>query len=329
MSSVITGVSLFPWSTMQIANLTDAIMEIEESASVDRHGITIPAVFRIKFIGLWSAAAMALGASEFGLPIVGEYLGNLNSTMYVSHVDCKVENGSLTNPNGANGEVGIALYSATYSPLTAERYDLAPLDRPPLIEGGGIDLTEVRRVDQNGKPIINAAGDFYEGLPNFYIPGGECTITRNEANNPHATATNYSFSTNADNWFGVSPGQGLMGKITYKKVIEKFAGSDITYFTVTYPIRSRTDTNGWNYCPLNYGYRYKPKASQPAIPYVSGGVHGPVFLANDGTLLNPEGAAIPTAPIIFPAASGSTPAGYVTLKQQPWAALSLPSPDSL
>ena len=252
--AAITGTSLFSWSTMQVATSeVDYIQELEESASTDRHGITVNATFRIKFIGLWSSIALSLGANEFGLPIVVQYLGNLNSTMYVSHIDCKVEQGSLTNPNGAIGELGIALYVVTYSPLTAERHDLPPLSRPALIEGSGIDLTEVRRVDQNGNPIINAAGDYYEGLPNFYIPGGECTITRNEASNPYSMAKTYSFSSNSDNWFGVAPGQGIFGKITFKRVIEKFAGVDVTYYTVTYPIRERTDTNVWNYCPLNYG----------------------------------------------------------------------------
>jgi hypothetical protein len=143
----------------------------------------------------------------------------------------------------------------------------------------------------------------------------------------------YSFSTNSDNFFGASPGQGMMGKISFKKVIEKFAGTDVTYFAVSYPIRTRTDANGWNFCPINYGYRGKVKAGGPAISskYLPGldGTGGPVFLAADGTLLNPDGSALPTPPIIFPAASGSTPAGYVTLEQRPWAALGLPNPASL
>ncbi len=162
------------------------------------------------------------------MPIVGDYLANLNATMWCSHIDCELESGSMTNPNGANGETGIALYKATFSPLTAARHDLSPLDRPVQIEGGGIDLTEVRRNDITGKPIINAAGDFYEGLPSFYVPGGEFTMMRNEAANPWNTVCQYSFSQNQDNFFGIAPGNGIMGKITFKKVIEKYAARTLS-----------------------------------------------------------------------------------------------------
>jgi hypothetical protein len=319
-----------PFPSLSNFTITNVLQRSEKSA-LTKSGLEVEAVWEVNFTGLWTSVGLIDSANIIGLDTYGDYIENLvtGNLSYAADITAALEDGSQSMTVG-DGGVGMAIYSVKYTPITAERLDLSPLSRPVQIDGGGLDLTEVRRVDQNGNAIINPVGDYYEGLPNFYIEGGEITLTRNEASNPLSTAQSYSFSTNQDNWFGVAPYQGLFGKISFKKMFEQYQGAQVIYYSVTYPIRNRTDTNGWNFCPLAYGYRYYPQTGKPAVAFVDGGgVHGPCFLAANGTLLNPDGTAQPTTPAIFPAASGSGPAGYVTLKQQTWGTLGLPNPSSL
>jgi len=90
------------------------------------------------------------------------------------------------------------------------------------IRGGGLELTEVRRVDISGDPMVNSVGDYYEQLPIFYVPGSEFTCTWNVTDNPETLAQQFSFSTNQSAIWGQDAYSGIIRKITFENVYEVY-----------------------------------------------------------------------------------------------------------
>jgi hypothetical protein len=317
------NIQLLSSSTMTVQQINTS----EDHSDIDHVGLTAQQTYKIQYTGLFNSYVLSRFGFVAGLPAYGEYFIDADSEiLFVSHVSAKKEPGAVADAT-TNQQ---AYYIVTYSPLTSQRMDLSPLDRPPLRSGSGSKLTEVRAYDVNKKGIVNAVGDFYENLPAQYIPGGEVTITRNEASDPSAVCSAYSNTINT-NAFGSIPAlAGIFGDITYDEIIENYSGEQITYFRTHYPIRRRNDKDGWNFVPINYGWKYKNAgkvyavgAGGPGDP--SPGIHGPVFLAADGTLLNPDGTGKPTAPIVFPTGTGGAPDGYQFITDTDWNALGLPT----
>jgi hypothetical protein len=190
------------------------------------------------------------------------------------------------------------------------------------VTGGGIELIEVRRQDVNGNPIVNAVGDYYENLPEFYVPGCELQVSWNVADNPLSLAEEYSFTTNESDIWGQDAFSGVIGKITCEETFETYEGTLIEYWRITVPMKFRNDGLTWNFQPFNYGYRYKD-GSGNVVNWVdpTTGVYGPVFLNTDGTLLNGNGTTSGTDAVIYPA---GPPAGYQTLQGDDWSGLGVP-----
>jgi hypothetical protein len=299
------------------------IKQTGEKIHVEKSGPQIAASFKVQFTGTYSTTYIYQNATALGLPDYGDYLASTSSEMFVSNTSADITPNSLYV--GTTAQPGVFTYDATFSTIDAQRLDLSPIYRPAVVTGGGIELTEVRRVDQQGNAIVNSAGDYYEGLPEFYVPGSEITISWNVASNPAANAQIYSFSTNESAIWGQDAYSGVMGKITYSSEYEVYQGILIEYYRITVPIRFRNDGLSWNFQPFDYGYRYEKSGTLQNYVDPKTGICQPVFLDGDAGLLNGNGSTVGgDDPVIFPASSGDTPAGYETLVPQSWSGLSIP-----
>jgi len=288
--------------------------QISEKSVETNEGYFVDVNYLVNFYGPWDSVGLVDNAASISLPIYGDYLetGYLgSSSSFVSNISADLDSGSKISPSSTQS--GLAIYAIKITPVTAERLDLAPTSRPAIISGSGIELTEVRNVDINGNLIANSAGDVYSDLPSFYVPGGEISIEINLASNPATTCKTYSFSVNNGTWNGVAAGQGVMGKITFREVIEIWAGSQITYYKTNFPMRFRSDGNSWQFLPIDYGWNYVKSGAH--VPNVVNGVASPALLDGSGGLLAYGGT-----PVVYPTD------GYETLVPQDWSSLSLPNP---
>jgi hypothetical protein len=302
-----------------------SIKQTDEKSHVTNAGPQIVADFKVQFTGTFSTVYIYQNAEAMGLIDIGEYLIGTSSDMYVSETSAGIVPGSLYV--GTTTQPGVFMYSTTFSTIDRDRMDLSPIFRPAKVNGGGIELTEVSRVDSAGNAKVNSVGDYYEGIPESYIPGSEFTISWNVATNPATLAQTFSFSANQSSIWGQSSYAGIIRKITYENVYEVFQGVLIQYFRITVPIAFRND--GIPFCqfqPFDVGYRYKSGSTVKNYVDPTTGVYGEVFLDGSGGLLNGNGTAPASGspPVIYPAASGSTPAGYQTITAQNWSGLSFP-----
>lgn len=320
---------LASFSTMTVTQLNEKTEKLHKN----KDGISMDISWELWFTGEFSSVALAVGAPLVGLPIYGELIDFAGSFTFSYVSDISVDLAPAATPNPAlisTNQPSICIYTAKFSPITAERLDLSPLSRPPIITGGGSDLTEVRNYDQKGNPLINSAGDAFENPPAQPIAGGDVVITRNEPSNPAMNAATFSNTLNTNAFYGIPALAGLMGIIRYQEVIENYNGTSIEYYRVAYPIRYRTDTNGWFWPPLDYGWRFKQSGTLVTIGSAqdttskSNGIHQPLFLDGSGNLLNGDGTG--SNAVVFPAASGGGFAGYQITPDKDWGSLSLPNP---
>jgi hypothetical protein len=198
------------------------------SCSTDHVGTSIQVVYNAQYTGTFDPIFVTANASSFNFPWYGDYAVGATGLVYCSHTACNWFGG-----NGTTTSPGVFKYTATFSPITPDRMDLSPLDRPAIVTGGGIELTEVRRQDVNGDAIVNSVGDYYENLPEFYIPGCELQVAWNVASNPMSTAQQYSFSTNESAIWGQDEYSGVIGKITCEETFETFENVLIQYWRIT------------------------------------------------------------------------------------------------
>jgi hypothetical protein len=297
--------------------ITSIIQTDERYASA---GSKIDTSFKLKFTGAFSTVYLIQNATSIGLPDYGDYLTGTSSEMFVSDTSATIVPGALYV--GTTAQNAVCMYNATFTNIDAERKDLSPIYRPAVVNGGGIELTEVRRVDKTGAAMVNSAGDYHEGLPESYIPGSELTVSWNVATNPATLAQTYSFSTNSSSIWGQSAFSGVIGKITYQNVYEIYQGILIEFWRISVPLRFRNDGLSWNFQPLDYGYRYKSGSAIKNYVDPTTGVFGPIFLDGSGGLLNGNGSSVGGAdPVIFP---DGTPPGYETLTATDWSGLSCP-----
>lgn len=263
--------------------------------------------YKVRFTGPYSCAALNQSTHP-DLPKVGQVHPE-DDDAGVSSVKPELDGESTPTD-------GLALYHVTYQPKPQGEGTgtVHPLDRPPEIEWGGSDLTEVVSKDTTGAPIKNSAGDFYDPLPERPIRGGEVTITRNEASNPAATCVNYSYTMNNATWHTVAKHNALIGKITATIQREEFAGGQITYWKVSYPIRLRRDS--WALKLIDNGYRKKVGSTvRSATDDVGNTSPVPV-------LLNGSGGELPVggSPVVFPTD------GYLVNEETDFGSLNLPNP---
>jgi hypothetical protein len=302
--------------------VTDIIFG-DETCSTDHVGTTVVLTQIGEYYGDWDAVYIAANASGLGFPWYGDYAVGSDSYIFCSKTEVKWKGGNATSESVAAFD-----YVSTFTPITPERLDLSPLSRPALFEFGGSDLTEVRRYDAStpAKPIKNSAGDFFEGLPEFYVPGFEVSLIYNSSANPGSLISTYSFSTNSGSWNGQAAYSGAIGKINATLTFETYQGIQIPYWRVNVPIRFRTDGNGWTFQTYDYGYRYVNSGILTSYVDAVTGVYGPVFLNGSGGLLGGDGSARTATPVIYPPGTGGAPAGYQTLKPIDWSGASFPNP---
>lgn len=296
---------------------------LSTKSSLNNSGPTIVSVFEVRFTGAFDPVAIYQSAHSFGLPDYGGYVVGTSNQLYCSNVEAEITPGSLWV--GSTTHPASCRYTATFSTITEQRLDLSPISRPMIVCGGGIELTEVRRVDINGKAIVNSVGDFYEGLPEFYVGGAELQVSWNVAANPLSKCQQYSFSTNNAAIWGRDAWSGLMGKVTAQEMYETYQGVLIEYWRCTAPIRFRNDGSTWNYQPYDYGYRYKQGTKIITYTDPTTGATGPVFLNGGGGLLNGNGTTSGSPAVIYPTGSGGGPKGYQTYSGQDWTGLGIPS----
>ncbi|HWE95759.1 MAG TPA: hypothetical protein VG269_17475 [Tepidisphaeraceae bacterium] len=300
--------------------ITSGSIRVESiSTSTDHVGTSIVVTYNAQYVGTFDPIYLTASASTLGFPWYGDYASGASGLVYCSHTAINWFGG-----NGTTASPGVFRYVATFSPITPDRLDLSPLSRPAIVTGGGIELTEVRRQDVNGNPIVNAVGDFYENLPEFYVPGCELQVSWNVSSNPMATAQTYSFTTNSAAIWGQAAYSGVIGKITAEETFETYSGTLIQYWRITVPMKFRNDGLTWNFQPFNYGYRYKDSGTGKIINYTDPvtGVYGPVFLDASGGLLNGDGTTNGgSAAIIYPA---GPPAGYQVLNGASWSGIGVP-----
>lgn len=294
-----------------MAMVIDDVKLVSDKTTITQPGFQITQEWRVLFSGgTWSSFTCYGLAHAAGLPIYGDVYGA--TTIYVNQIAMELESGSLATPG--SGQQGKAKYTVQYVSRQPGRLDLSPLSRPPIIRWGGSDIKEVRKKDTTGAPLVNAAGDYYHDLPEFFIPGGSVTITYNVADNPGTTiCVPYSNTVNDSDWHGVSAGNGKTGIITAAETTENYQGSDITYWVLSLPLDFRRDS--WTFKPINYGYRFLDGAGKKVTYLDKAGCPAPVFLDSSGLKL-PDG----DDPIIFPSA------GYELLDQTDWTAAGFPNP---
>lgn len=240
----------------------------------------------------------------------------LDAGSYVTSATPTLEDDSIRI--GTASRKAVAYWEIQYSPKPFIVFPQSPLSRPPTIEGAGSDLTEVAREDQEGDPIVNSAGDFYDPLPERPVTGAQYTITRNEAANPVNMAAVYSNTCNDAQWYINAEGCALMGLITYRKVTEQVEGNLFEYWQVSYPIKE--NPKGWRFKPIDNGWRKKDEDGdlfQVTDP-VGNTTMIPVLLDGEGGVLEDGGT-----PVVYP------PEGYTIIPETSWDSLGLPDPDSL
>jgi hypothetical protein len=115
----------------------------------------------------------------------------------------------------------------------------------------------------------------------------------------------------------------MTGKVTATQMYETYGGVLIEYWKMSVPVRFRNDGNPWGFFqPYDAGYRYLKSGTLLNWIDPATGVYAEIFLNGSGGLLGTNGTG---TPVLYPAASGSTPAGYQTLNGSSWSGLSIPA----
>lgn len=297
-------------------NLTTLTL-LNETAGMTAGGVSYKREYQVGFVGPFNAALILYGTIPVGTSGANALPKRwdthpVDAGAFVDQVLVK-----LADNEGGDGSAGaLASYEVTYAQKSIN-FDPNPLTRPPVITGGGADFTQTVDHDVDGKPILNSAGQLYEGLPERPIRAMTFTIQRNEAGNPATKAGTNSNTTNSDVWYGVAIGNGLMGKITFAKKIEIVNGSPVTYWEVTYPITVRRD--GWRVKLIDNGYAYLDGTNRATILDKGGNTpRVPALLDGAGGVLPPGN----TTGVVFPSD------GYKIDDETSWGTLSLPNPFS-
>lgn len=264
-------------------------------------------VYIVEYSGGWDSEAL-LNTSNEDLPDLGESK-DTDDGVFCDSIDVSVEQ----SPAPASG---VAFYKVHFAARTLAGAELHPLSRPPDIEWGGSGIVEQREFDVNGDALANAAGELFEGLPDFPVRGGECVISYNVESNPSSLCTNYSNTTNSAPWYGAGSNTGAMGVIRAVKQSENYAGTVVDFWRISIPIAFRRD--GWGWKTFNWGYRSVDENGDPVNIVDKNGVVAtkPFILDSNGQI-----AADQTNPPLYPDEDG-----FNMLDSLDWTSLSIPNP---
>lgn len=310
-----------------------AIVKKSEEGGQNDQGVFYTQRWQVTFSGGWDCKACKNTTFTDGTyGALPKYYAThqTDALAYVNEIKCKLEDEESAL------DVGVAEYVVTYAQKSLTS-DPDPLSRPAEIEWGGTDLTETPIRDKDGNPLVNSAGELYDGLPERPIHGAaDCSITFNQADNPATTVTDFSYTTNNATWNGVAKGNALFGKITARKMQEQVNGSTVVYWRITFPIRFRKD--GWRVKPWDSGWLVAVDTdgdSNDDAQRAHRDDHGqvprkPTFLDGHGHALEFDHTLpFKMDPVIFPTTdnpSGWTGDGYPIEDESDWSTLSLPNP---
>ena len=277
--------------------------------------VVVERTWQASFTGRYSGPAAYAACVTAGLPAAGSTLTVGTATAYITNFETNIVDDSVID--GTTDSPGVIEHTASFS--TANEFlasATSPLDRPPIVSWGGTDRTEVAIDDQDGNRIENSAGDEYDPLPERPVEGGaECSIQFNTATNPATWCTTLSNTVNSAAFHGVAAGNAMIGVIQGQQQIELVAGSSLTYWQVTVPIRF--NNKGWRFKPIDNGYRYFNDDGDLVYEVDKQGSRGglPVLLDGDGNKLS-DGSD----PVVYPTG------GYKIIKETSWTGLPLPNP---
>jgi hypothetical protein len=161
---------------------------------------------------------------------------DLDHTSFLEEVDVQEESGE--NCNGKWWMVTL-----NYGPFNAAEQaadDGNPLKAQPEISWGFRDIEEVIRVDFNGDPVVNTAGEPFDPPLTDNLPGPVMTITRNEPIGTYSPRKAYEYrgAVNSDVFAGEDPGFARVLQIGGKRAYHGTCG---WYFQVTYEFEFNPD----------------------------------------------------------------------------------------
>jgi hypothetical protein len=142
-----------------------------------------------------------------------------------------------------------------YSSTTEDEQE-NPLERAPEISWSAAPYTRVAWKDNNGKAIVNSAGQYFDPPLEVDDSRPVLTITRNEASFNPSLAIDYQDAVNSDAFLGFSPGQAKVAMIQASSATE----NDVFFWRVTYEFAFRRE--GWALSVLDQG-RYEKVSGKP------------------------------------------------------------------
>lgn len=230
-----------------------------------------------------------------------------NSRMSFSLADRSYKVGDSLRP-------GAVAITNQYEPYKLQQLLIYPLDRDPVISGGGVAIAFHDVNDAEGTAMQNSAEDYYTNTPEQFATGGGHTITLNLAANPSNLAFALSQTMNSVVWNGVAKYKAKIEEITFERVIEVFGGGQVKYWKVTFPLRY--NARSWLWPALDIGVRdwegtliVDTKGQPVPMPGVA--------LDGTGAPITP----LTTDANLWPPGDGGDPPGYKMLVSSTWEAL--------
>lgn len=173
-------------------------------------------------------------------------------------------------------------------PGTSEFED-NPLNAPPDRRWSYVERSQEIDVDLDGKPIVNTAGEAFQGLTEtVYDP--LYTVSRNEKVAGAAISLIYNDAVNADPFLGAPPGTAWM-RVEAEEVYTKY----LVYCRMTYSVQFRVnerDHAGWKLRILNQGYNARPSIGAEPVPVFDRTTNAPMttpsFLDENGMYIKPS-----------------------------------------
>lgn len=177
------------------------------------------------------------------------------------------------------------------------------------------DLVEdAEATQQNPKPVLNAAGDPFESVPQVERHLVEIQITRNQNSSP---ASDIASLNNTLNSAQLTVCEIVIGAKCGRISIEadRQFGAGAAKWSVTFRIVVNPD--GWTYKVLQNGYRYKPGGVGDAVKFTSTTEDGRVVECSTPQLLKTDGDDGRGGPAYY--------AEFNAYKSADWSELKLPS----
>lgn len=184
----------------------------------------------------------------------------------------------------AEGDDGKSwLVTASYGYYNPANRPANPLLKPIEVSWSTAQFERVAELDQDGNPIINSAGDFYDPPVTCDDSRPILSIKRNEATFNDTLADQYRDSINSDPFWNRSPYECKCHDIQASQSFDADFG---WYWTLNYTFEFNDD--GWRRKILDSGYRYQNTGGTLVLNAVDGKgtpVSTPILLDGSGKKL--------------------------------------------